>query len=1240
MANYRLFVEKNDDFAIERDRLASYIKDVLNISSFQEIRLFTLYDIVDIESEDYNALINGILVDPVMDKAYNNVDLIEGRSLAIEFVPGQFDQRSHSAMQALQLLADNAGRGRIKSAKLYYFPDAEFTDKEFNRIKKDLINPVESREKDLGIPPSLNFDTEIKPMRNIDGFTNASQDELLSLQKSLGMAMALEDLLFIQSYFKDEEQRQPSETELRLLDTYWSDHCRHTTFFTEITEVTFPDSALGRRIKQSHDQYLLLRESVHDDRLDDKPVCLMDMATIVAKDLRQRGLLNDLEVSEEINACSIRITVTTDEGKEPYLLMFKNETHNHPTEIEPFGGASTCLGGAIRDPLSGRAYVYQAMRITGSADPREAVEDTLPGKLPQRRITTAAAEGFSSYGNQIGLATTHVSEIYHPGYKAKRMEVGAVVGAVKEDFVRRESPLPGDVILLLGGRTGRDGIGGATGSSKGHESSSLETSGSEVQKGNAIEERKIQRLFRKAEVLKLIKKCNDFGAGGVSVAVGELADGLIINLDSIPLKYSGLNGMEIALSESQERMAIVVDAMDAQKFIALADIENLECTEIAVVTEEKRLIMKSGGEIIVSISRDFLDSNGVRRESKVHFPDQHLPAYTDQVLTKESWLTRLKNMNVASQQGLHEHFDSTIGGGTVLMPFGGKYQLSPQECSVQKIPVDGQESSTASAMAYGFDADLSSENTYYGASYAVLQSITKLVAVGCHWPNTRLSFQEYFQRLGNDSELWSLPYGALLGALFIQREFNIPAIGGKDSMSGSFEDIHVPPTLISFAVNTLDSNLVVSTELKKTDSFIYFLQHQPDHLGLPNTKQLKSLFDQYHLWVKEGLILAAATVGKGGLASTISKMSFGNRIGFHLDAVIPYLQPLSGSIIFESKAELDFPGLLKIGYTTEEEDLIINDIKMDMESALSAWTGVWEDIFPTKNTAEFDELPNWSSSSSPQNRVFKPQKKKSPKIIIPAFPGSNCEYDSQWAFEKAGGLAEIEVFRNRDKHQIKESIMALAKQIEYSQILMIPGGFSAGDEPDGSGKYISAVLQNERIQQSIMKLLERDGLVLGVCNGFQALIKSGLLPYGQFNQVNSESPTLAINKIGRHISQIVKTKVTNNHSPWLAGFDIGQTHDIAISHGEGRFVVSESIAKELIEKGQVATQYVDLNHDETLQRPHNPNGSMYAIEGITDYSGKIFGKMGHGERYGNNVYKNIPGNKYQGIFENGVKYFQ
>ena len=1063
-------------------------------------------------------------------------------------------------------------------------------------------------------------------------------ESFVGLKESMGLAMSQADLDFVEKYFREEEKRMPTETEIRVLDTYWSDHCRHTTFETELEEIVFPKGKFGEELQRVFNKYLA-----------NKQVTLMEMAKVIGKKMRKDGKLDDLEVSEEINACSIYIDVDVDGEIEKWLLMFKNETHNHPTEIEPFGGASTCLGGAIRDPLSGRAYVYQAIRVTGAANPLETLEDTLEGKLPQKKITTAAAHGYSSYGNQIGLTTGLVSEIYHEGYKAKRMEVGAVVAAAPVKNVRRETPIPGDIVILLGGKTGRDGCGGATGSSKEHTKDSLALCGAEVQKGNAPEERKIQRLFRKEKVARMIKKCNDFGAGGVSVAIGELAEGLKINLDSVPTKYAGLNGTELAISESQERMAVVIAKEEEALFLEEAAFENLEATKVAEVTEEKRLILSWKGKEIVNLSRAFLDTNGVRQKAKVEVeePSGNNPL-TEAVVSGNSladqWKNCMQDLNVASQKGMVEMFDSNIGAGTILMPFGGKYQMTPNDVAVQKISVEKGHSHTASAITWGYNPKISSWSPYHGSAYAVLESLAKLVSVGADYRKVRLSFQEYFQKLGKEAKNWGKPFAALLGSLEAQEAFGTPAIGGKDSMSGSFQDLHVPPTLISFAVAPVATKEVISPEFKKAASHIYLLKHTALENAMPDYEMCKKNFAWLHEQIIAGNILSCMTIKMGGIAEALTKMTFGNQIGLEVKNVGEnFFQLAYGSFILESKQELSFDNLEYLGKTIEEYQIRILD--RETSTVLSGkemekeWLEVLAPIFPYEYQEEKKEI--YTLDSCITTKIYHSKERVAkPRVLVMAFPGTNCEYDSAKAFQDAGAEPHILVFRNLKPSYIEASIEAMVQELKQAQILMLPGGFSAGDEPDGSGKFIATVLQNPRIMAEIQNFLERDGLILGICNGFQALIKSGLLPYGKLGTVTENSPTLTFNKIGRHVSQMVRTKILSNQSPWLSSFQVGEEFIIPVSHGEGRFYVQEAELKSLLQHGQIVTQYVDFEGKASNEFRHTPNGSTCAIEGIVSPNGRILGKMGHSERKGEDLYKNIPGNKVQDIFSNGVNYFK
>ncbi|EHO19400.1 phosphoribosylformylglycinamidine synthase [Fusobacterium necrophorum subsp. funduliforme 1_1_36S] len=1063
-------------------------------------------------------------------------------------------------------------------------------------------------------------------------------ESFVGLKESMGLAMSQADLDFVEKYFREEEKRMPTETEIRVLDTYWSDHCRHTTFETELEEIVFPKGKFGEELQRVFNKYLA-----------NKQVTLMEMAKVIGKKMRKEGKLDDLEVSEEINACSIYIDVDVDGEIEKWLLMFKNETHNHPTEIEPFGGASTCLGGAIRDPLSGRAYVYQAIRVTGAANPLETLEDTLEGKLPQKKITTAAAHGYSSYGNQIGLTTGLVSEIYHEGYKAKRMEVGAVVAAAPVKNVRRETPIPGDIVILLGGKTGRDGCGGATGSSKEHTKDSLALCGAEVQKGNAPEERKIQRLFRKEKVARMIKKCNDFGAGGVSVAIGELAEGLKINLDSVPTKYAGLNGTELAISESQERMAVVIAKEEEALFLEEAAFENLEATKVAEVTEEKRLILSWKGKEIVNLSRAFLDTNGVRQKAKVEVeePSGNNPL-TEAVVSGNSladqWKNCMQDLNVASQKGMVEMFDSNIGAGTILMPFGGKYQMTPNDVAVQKISVEKGHSHTASAITWGYNPKISSWSPYHGSAYAVLESLAKLVSVGADYRKVRLSFQEYFQKLGKEAKNWGKPFAALLGSLEAQEAFGTPAIGGKDSMSGSFQDLHVPPTLISFAVAPVATKEVISPEFKKAASHIYLLKHTALENAMPDYEMCKKNFTWLHEQIIAGNILSCMTIKMGGIAEALTKMTFGNQIGLEVKNVGEnFFQLAYGSFILESEQELSFDNLEYLGKTIEEYQIRILD--RETSTVLSGkemekeWLEVLAPIFPYEYQEEKKEI--YTLDSCITTKIYHSKERVAkPRVLVMAFPGTNCEYDSAKAFQDAGAEPHILVFRNLKSSYIEASIEAMVQELKQAQILMLPGGFSAGDEPDGSGKFIATVLQNPRIMAEIQNFLERDGLILGICNGFQALIKSGLLPYGKLGTVTENSPTLTFNKIGRHVSQMVRTKILSNQSPWLSSFQVGEEFIIPVSHGEGRFYVQEAELKSLLQHGQIVTQYVDFEGKASNEFRHTPNGSTCAIEGIVSPNGRILGKMGHSERKGEDLYKNIPGNKVQDIFSNGVNYFK
>lgn len=1225
MKNCRIFVEKKEGFDLEAKRLCKEWKEALQLNSLTKVRILNCYDIFGAKDikEAKRMIFSEVVTDVVSESFDEKIP-----HFAVEFLPGQFEQRADSAYQCMNLLSAENEKVVITSGKVFLL-EGNVSSEEIEKIKKFYINPVEMREKDLSKleQEGLQFQSSVPIIESFVG-----------LKESMDLAMSQADLYFVEKYFREEEKRMPTETEIRVLDTYWSDHCRHTTFETELEEIVFPKGKFGEELQRVFNKYLA-----------NKQVTLMEMAKVIGKKMRKEGKLDDLEVSEEINACSIYIDVDVDGEIEKWLLMFKNETHNHPTEIEPFGGASTCLGGAIRDPLSGRAYVYQAIRVTGTANPLETLEDTLEGKLPQKKITTAAAHGYSSYGNQIGLTTGLVSEIYHEGYKAKRMEVGAVVAAAPVKNVRRETPIPGDIVILLGGKTGRDGCGGATGSSKEHTKDSLALCGAEVQKGNAPEERKIQRLFRKEKVARMIKKCNDFGAGGVSVAIGELAEGLKINLDSVPTKYAGLNGTELAISESQERMAVVIAKEEEALFLEEAAFENLEATKVAEVTEEKRLILSWKGKEIVNLSRAFLDTNGVRQKAKVEVeePSGNNPL-TEAVVSGNSladqWKNCMQDLNVASQKGMVEMFDSNIGAGTILMPFGGKYQMTPNDVAVQKISVEKGHSHTASAITWGYNPKISSWSPYHGSAYAVLESLAKLVSVGADYRKVRLSFQEYFQKLGKEAKNWGKPFAALLGSLEAQEAFGTPAIGGKDSMSGSFQDLHVPPTLISFAVAPVATKEVISPEFKKAASHIYLLKHTALENDMPDYEMCKKNFAWLHEQIIAGNILSCMTIKMGGIAEALTKMTFGNQIGLEVKNVGEnFFQLAYGSFILESEQELSFDNLEYLGKTIEEYQIRILD--RETSTVLSGkemekeWLEVLAPIFPYEYQEEKKEI--YTLDSCITTKIYHSKERVAkPRVLVMAFPGTNCEYDSAKAFQDAGAESHILVFRNLKPSYIEASIEAMVQELKQAQILMLPGGFSAGDEPDGSGKFIATVLQNPRIMAEIQNFLERDGLILGICNGFQALIKSGLLPYGKLGTVTENSPTLTFNKIGRHVSQMVRTKILSNQSPWLSSFQVGEEFIIPVSHGEGRFYVQEAELKSLLQHGQIVTQYVNFEGKASNEFRHTPNGSTCAIEGIVSPDGRILGKMGHSERKGEDLYKNIPGNKVQDIFSNGVNYFK
>lgn len=1243
--NYRIFVEKYPEFQVEASSLRSELNENLQLD-LQSLRLLNVYDLFGFTPELLEKSRYSVFGEIVTDKVSDECDLTGTKYIAVEYLPGQFDQRAASAVDCVHLI-DPKADVRIKSSKLIILP-ADVEDETIAKIKHYFINAVESREKDL----SKLTDSEaaaVKPVPVLDGFTKMTEADLEPFCRKMGLAMNADDLREVVKYFT-EEGRDPNETELRILDTYWSDHCRHTTFTTELEEIGVEESFMKEDIDGTLNLYLKMRKELGREH---KGLNLMDMATIGGRYLRKAGLLDDMEVSEENNACSIYIDVDVDGKLERWLLMFKNETHNHPTEIEPFGGAATCLGGAIRDPLSGRSYVYQAMRVTGAGDIWKPVAETLPGKLPQRVITKKAAHGYSSYGNQIGLATTHVREIYDEGYTAKRLEVGAVVGAVKADHVRRESPKPGDVVLLLGGRTGRDGIGGATGSSKEHTEESLETCGSEVQKGNAPEERKLQRLFRRPEVTELIKKSNDFGAGGVSVAIGELTDGLDIYLDRVPVKYNGLNATELAISESQERMSVVVEAKDEAKFMEYCHSENVEVTHVADVTDTERMRMFYGDKVVADLQRKFIDSAGAKHYAKAQIAAvEDKNPFTREVkgeTLKEKLLNNLSDANVVSQKGLIEMFDSTIGRSTVLMPYGGELQLTETQVSVQKLPTDGY-TDTASMMAFGFNPVISKWSPYHGAAYSMIEACAKVVAAGGRYEKMRFSCQEYFERMTHDPKVWGKPMSALLGSLKMQMALGLPSIGGKDSMSGTFEHINVPPTLISFGITTVNANNVISPELKWEGNRLWLVKHTPLKNYMPDVEQLKKNWAFVEEQIASGNAVSAWAVGFGGVAEGLCKMSFGNSFG--VDVNVPENELFDynyGSIILETEADLSFENAQFLGTVTSGVDgnIRVNGKNVSMDALVSSAFDRYEKVYPATSTPDMKRLdPKGTEGVKPfkakkADLKYKGEKIAEPLAFLPVFPGTNCDYDSAKAFRKAGAKVKFGVFRNLTEQDVNDSIEEMKRNIDECQILMLCGGFSAGDEPDGSGKFIANVLNNEKIAAAIEALIARGGLILGICNGFQALVKSGLLPYGHLGCVTKDSPTLFRNDINRHISQIAFTRVASVNSPWLAGMTIGDTYGIPVSHGEGKFVVNEELAKELFDNGQVAFRYAEpIDECVTMHSPYNPNGSYYAIEGIISKNGQILGKMGHSERYENNLFKNIAANLEQPLFDNAVKYFR
>lgn len=1228
---YRIYVEKKPRFAVDGGAVLADLNVALGIKTVENVRIINRYDCEKLPKENFEAAVPTVFSEPPVDEVYYELPkpAADERMFAVEFLPGQFDQRADSAAQCIQMLCPGE-RPVVKYAKIYVLK-GKISDDEFARIKHYLINAVESRECGFDKYDTLEVKYTIPTsVETLTGFINKTDAELADFVVHYGLAMDNDDIKFCQDYFKS-EHRDPTITEIRMIDTYWSDHCRHTTFGTIIDNADIKPSYIA-------DTYAEYKADRHELGRDNKPLCLMDIATLAAKKLKKDGILKDLDESEEINACSVRIKVDVDGKDEDWLLMFKNETHNHPTEIEPFGGAATCLGGAIRDPLSGRSYVYQAMRVTGASDPLLPVEKTIKGKLPPRKITTTAAAGYSSYGNQIGLATGHVAEIYHPGYMAKRMEIGAVIGAAPAENVRRERPAPGDIIILLGGRTGRDGCGGATGSSKAHSIQSLDTCGAEVQKGNAPEERKLQRLFRNPDATKLIKRCNDFGAGGVSVAIGELADGLEIDLNAVPKKYDGLDGTELAISESQERMAVVVAPEDADKFRALASKENLESTPVAVVKSEPRLRMNWNGKTIVDISREFLNSNGAEKHTDVAVPDVKVSYSTGRKNTSADWEGMVTDLNICSQRGLVQRFDSTIGGATVLMPFSGKTQQTPVQAMAAKLPVLNAKTDTTSIMAWGFDPAVSTQSPYHGAVCAVVESIAKVVAAGGTYEHCWLTFQEYFERTQGKPERWGKPFAALLGAYRAQLEMGCGAIGGKDSMSGTFEHIDVPPTLVSFAVSTAKAPDVISAEFKAAGHKIGYIAPKYDENGLPVFDSVKEVFRTVEKLIKDKKAVSVWSIAHGGVAEGIFKMSLGNQIGAKLDKLTDeeLFTPVYGAFIMELTGEAD--GVKTIGETVADYTITSGDVKLDVASLEKKWDGVLEPIFK----AQLPEKPAPEKISYTGGCELKHSSVKvaKPRVLIPVFPGTNCEYDMANAFNRYGGDSEIFVIRNLSAQDMEDSVSEFTKHIENSQIIAIPGGFSGGDEPEGSAKFINAFFRNPKIKDAVESMLyARDGLMIGICNGFQALIKLGLVPFGKIVPLTAESPTLTYNTIGRHQSQLTLTRICTNKSPWLSCCNVGDIHNIPISHGEGRFVAPESVIKQLIANGQVATQYVDLSGNPTMDVAFNPNSSMYAIEGIISPDGRVLGKMGHTERLTDNVAKNVSGNKEQLLFKGGVDYF-
>ena len=1246
----RVFVEKKPEFAVAAKELGHEIRHYLGITDVTGVRVLIRYDVENISDETFEKACQGVFAEPPVDILYKETFNMSDadHSFSVEYLPGQFDQRADSAEQCVRFIKEDE-TPVIHTATTYVI-EGTISEEEFAAIKNHCINPVDSREAGEEKPETLVtvFD-DPEDVIVFEGFKEMKEDELEKLYSSLGLAMTFKDFLHIRNYYKDEEHRDPTMTEIRVLDTYWSDHCRHTTFSTELKEVSFNEGFYKKPIEDTYKAYLKDHSEIFAGR-EDKFVCLMDLALMAMRRLKKEGKLQDQEKSDEINACSIVVPIKVDGVEEEWLINFKNETHNHPTEIEPFGGAATCLGGAIRDPLSGRTYVYQAMRVTGAADPTVSVEETLKGKLPQKKLVRGAASGYSSYGNQIGLATGLVKEIYHPDYVAKRMEIGAVLGAAPRRAVIRENSDPGDIIILLGGRTGRDGCGGATGSSKVHTEESIETCGAEVQKGNPPTERKIQRLFRREEVSCLIKKCNDFGAGGVSVAIGELADGLRVELDKVPKKYAGLDGTEIAISESQERMAVVVDPKDVEKFMSYAKEENLEATEVAVVTEEPRLVLVWRGKEIVNLSRAFLDTNGAHQETavEVEIPRQEESLFVKTAVSdvKEKWLDVLSDLNVCSQKGLVEMFDGSIGAGSVFMPHGGKYQMTETQAMVAKVPVQNGTTDSVSMMSYGFDPYLSSWSPYHGAAYAVVESVAKIVAAGGDYSKIRFTFQEYFRRMSEDPKRWSQPFAALLGAYAAQIGFGLPSIGGKDSMSGTFQDIDVPPTLVSFAVDMAVEKEIITPELKEAGNKLVWLKAARDEYDLPVYSRIMEQYSKFTEDIRNGRVVSAYALDRHGVVSAVSKMAFGNQMGVCLESSLDkdaIFAPAFGDIVAEVKADT-FEELVGeytlIGEVTNEKAFAYGDVKIGMDDALDAWTKPLEKVFATKS-AESSDIPVEEKLYDASTVHVCSHKIGQPTVFIPVFPGTNCEYDSARAFERAGANVITKVFRNLDAEDIRSSVEEFEKAISKAQIIMFPGGFSAGDEPDGSAKFFATAFRNAKIKEAVEKLLnERDGLALGICNGFQALIKLGLVPYGEIRMQTEDSPTLTYNTINRHISKMVYTKVVTNKSPWLQKATLGQTYCNPASHGEGRFVAPKEWLDKLFANGQIATQYVNEAGQPTMDEEWNVNGSYMAIEGITSPDGRVLGKMAHSERRGDHVAMNIYGEQDMKLFESGVEYFK